>query len=123
MCPNNPIGKVDVCMASVHAQSKAGSPALVHGIQPRVAIVNNGSRKGGDPPSLEIIQKSPGLEDLCQLHFSVGAGKNGNPPDDFIANPEEKCGAKWLKLSAKADGTVTVVNGRNRFSKTTKPVH
>jgi competence protein ComEC len=117
MCPNNPIGKVDVYMASVHAQDKAGSPALVHGLRPRVAIVNNGSRKGGAPSSLEIIRNSPGLEDMWMLHYSMAAGKSGNPPESFIANLEEKCEAKWLKLSANPDGTFTVTNARNGFSK------
>jgi competence protein ComEC len=117
MCPNNPIGAVDVYISSVHAQAKAGSPALVHGLSPRVAIVNNGAKKGGDPPALEIIRRSPGLEDVWQLHASI-AGKDLNPPADFIANPEEKCEAKWLKLSARPDGSFVVTNGRNGFSKT-----
>jgi hypothetical protein len=120
MCPNNPIGNVDVYITSVHAQAKAGSPALVHGLAPRVIVVNNGARKGGDPPALEIIRKSPGLEDVWQQHASV-AGKTLNAPDDFIANLEEKCEAKWLKLSAQSNGTFTVTNGRNGFSKTYRP--
>ena len=120
MCPNNPIGTVDVYMTDVHAQAKAGSPALVHGVRSQVAIVNNGARKGGDPPALDIIRKSPGLVDMWQVHASI-AGKDLNAPDDFIANLEEKCEGKWIKLSAQPDGTFTVTNGRNGFSKTYKP--
>jgi beta-lactamase superfamily II metal-dependent hydrolase len=120
MCPNNPIGTVDVYISDVHAQAKGGAPALVHGVRPQVAIVDNGARKGGDAPALDIIRKSPGLADMWQVHASLAA-KDLNAPDDFIANLEEKCEGKWIKLSARTDGTFTVTNGRNGFSKTYKP--
>jgi len=116
MCPRNPVGTVDVYVSSVHAQAKAGSPALVHGLAPRVVIVNNGARKGGDSKALEIIRRSPGLEDVWQLHSSIAA-KALNAPEDFIANIEENCTAKWIKLSARADGSFTITNGRNGYSK------
>jgi hypothetical protein len=116
MCPNNPIGTADVYISSVHAQAKAGSPALVHGLAPRVIIVNNGARKGGDAPALEIIRRSPGVEDVWQLHRSLNAPAL-NPPETFIANLEEKCEAKWLKLSAQRDGSFAITNGRNGFTK------
>jgi hypothetical protein len=82
--------------------------------------VSNGARKGGDPPALDIIRKSPGLEDVWQMHASMAA-KALNAPGDFIANVEEKCEAKWLKLSAQRDGSFTITNGRNGFSKTYRP--
>ena len=122
MCPRNPVGVVDVYVSSVHAQAKAGSPALVHGLAPRVVIVNNGARKGGDPAALEIIRRSPGLEDVWQLHASLAAGAL-HAPGDFIANIEEKCAAKWIKLSARADGSFTITNGRNGFSKSYRAHH
>jgi len=43
-----------------------------------------------------------------------------NPPADFIANPDAASEAKWIKLSAQPDGTFTVTNSRNGFSKTYK---
>jgi competence protein ComEC len=122
MCPRNPVGAVDVYVSSVHAQAKAGSPALVHGLAPRVVMVNNGARKGGDAAALEIIRRSPGLEDVWQVHASVAA-KALNPPDDFIANLEEPCAAKWIKLSARADGSFTITNGRNGYSKDYRARH
>jgi hypothetical protein len=41
-----------------------------------------------------------------------------NPPMDFIANPDAACQGKWIELSAQPDGTFTVTNGRNGFTKT-----
>ncbi len=43
---------------------------LVHALRPKVAIMNNGGRKGGDPETLDIIRSSPGLQDLWQLHYA-----------------------------------------------------
>jgi competence protein ComEC len=118
MCPNNPVGTVSVYVTSVHAQSKAGSPALVHAIHPRVILMDNGPKKGGAPESWPILRGSPGLEDIWQVHYSVLGGKDKNPPDDFNANLETPCEARWLKLSANRDGSFTVTNSRNGFSKT-----
>ena len=56
-----------------------------------------------------------------QSHFSVAGGKANNPPEDFIANLDPDCQWKSIKLSASADGSFTVTNGRNGFSKTYKP--
>ncbi len=49
MCPSNPIGLVDLWIVSHHGQAISNSEVLVHAIQPRVAILNNGTRKGGQP--------------------------------------------------------------------------
>jgi competence protein ComEC len=95
----------------------SGPAALVHAIRPRVAIMNNGARKGGTPEALRIVRSAPGLEDLWQLHYSLVADKNLNAPEPFVANLEENCLGDWLKLSASADGSFVVTNGRNGFSK------
>jgi hypothetical protein len=58
----------------------------VHAIQPRVAIVQNGVRKGSAPIVMEVIRTSPGFEDLWQLHWSATAGLEWNSPGVFIAN-------------------------------------
>ena len=74
MCPVNKIGKIDIYIVSHHGWSQSSSLPFVHGIAPRVAIMDNGARKGGTPSILDIIRKSPGLEDLWQLHFSEEGG-------------------------------------------------
>jgi beta-lactamase superfamily II metal-dependent hydrolase len=121
-CPNNLLGKVDVYMVSVHGQFKGSSPALERASAPRVAIMNNGARKGGDAQTWPVLRGTPGLEDIWQLHFSVAGGKENNPPEDFIANLEPaNCQGKWVKLSAGRNGSFTVTNSRNGFSKTYQP--
>jgi beta-lactamase superfamily II metal-dependent hydrolase len=117
VCPTNLVGTVDLFMVSHHGFKVSNSRMLVHAVHPRAAIMNNGHRKGGEPQVLDILKSSPGFLDLWQLHFAPDAGDK-NAPADFIANPDARCEAKMIKVSAKRDGTFTVTNLRNNFSKT-----
>ena len=121
MCPNNRIGTVDVYLTSHHALSISGSKVLVWALHPRVAIMNNGARKGGEAGAWQVVRSSPGLEDLWQLHYALAGGTEHNVADSYIANPDEKCAGKYLKLSAHPDGSFTVANSRNGFLKTYPP--
>lgn len=49
MCPVNRLGRADIYIVSHHGSKQSGSPALVDGLSPRVAIMDNGARKGGSP--------------------------------------------------------------------------
>jgi competence protein ComEC len=144
MCPNNRIGTVDVLLGLHHGVDTSNSEVLVHALRPRVAIMNNGTRKGGQPEVMKTLHSSPGLEDLWQMHFSELSGQEYTVPGLFIANlldepsaampvapmsppqpgpgappaPVHNGTAYWIKLSAHADGSFTVTNGRNGFSKT-----
>jgi hypothetical protein len=89
MCPNNPIGTVDLYTTSHHGIDQSGSPALVHGLRPRVVVMNNSARKGGAVPTMRTLYTSPGLEDIWQLHWAYAAGLELNAPSLFIANVEE----------------------------------
>ena len=142
MCPNNPIGKVDLFVVSHHGQPISNAEVLVHAIEARVAIMNNGTRKGGQPDAMQVLYSAPGLEDLWQLHFSQLSGQEYTVPGLFIANavdeeqsampiapliPRRGAGgpprpvhngeAHWIKVSGEADGSFTVTNGRNGFTK------
>jgi len=147
VCPNNRIGTVDVLLGLHHGQPSSNSEVFVHALHPRVAIMNNGTRKGGDPEVMKVIHSSPGLENLWQIHFSLLSGQEYTVPGLFIANtideqqtaipvapapaPQPGAGATpaplhngmafWIKLSAGQDGSYTVTNARNGFSKTYRP--
>jgi len=173
MCPNNPIGTVDLYMVTHHGLDQAGSPVLVHALQPRVAVMPNGTRKGAGTQAMPTMRTSPGLEDIWMLHWSYGAGIEQNSAGVFIANvednatiagiltsppgqggpgrggpapaagsaasptpgatpqaqpPQQGAGrgnappahspAYYIKISARPDGSFTVTNSRNGFSKT-----
>ena len=55
MCPNNPIGTIDLYLTSHHGTDQSGSAALVHALEPRVAIMHNGTRKGGALPVYHVL--------------------------------------------------------------------
>jgi competence protein ComEC len=89
MCPNNPIGTVDLYLVTHHGLDQSGSPVLVHALQPRVAVMQNGTRKGAGAQAMPTMRTSPGLEDIWMLHWSYGAGIEQNSAGVFIANVED----------------------------------
>jgi competence protein ComEC len=117
MCPENKIGHVDVYIVSHHGWEQSGSPALVHGIAPRVAIMDNGAKKGGSPPAWDIIKASPHLEGLWQLHFSEEGGEAHNAAPEFIANLQGPDAGNYLKLTAEKDGRFEMFNSRTNRMK------
>jgi beta-lactamase superfamily II metal-dependent hydrolase len=121
VCPSNLLGRVDVYLATHHGLDESNSPAIVHALRPRVAVINNGSNKGGSPEALQTIRTSPSLEDIWQLHYAQDAGKENNAPEPFIVNVDQESSVSWIKLEAQADGQFTVTNSRNGKTKTYLP--
>lgn len=118
VCPANLIGTADVYLTTHHGMDMSGPKQIVHALRPRVAIMNNGAKKGGSVPAWQVVRSSPGLEDFWQSHFALAGGKDNNSAEELIANPEENCQGHWIKLSAHSNGEFSVTNGRNNFSKT-----
>jgi beta-lactamase superfamily II metal-dependent hydrolase len=142
MCPNNRVGTVDLYVVSHHGLNVSNSEVLVYGLQSRVMIMNNGTRKGGFPEVMKTLYTAPRLEDLWQMHFSVLSGQEYTVPGVFIANtideqpdsmpiaavpaptgrggpppPRHSGRAYWFKVSANSDGSFSVTNTRNGFTK------
>ena len=116
MCPANPVGTVDLFMVSHHGFKQSNSEVLVHSLHPKVAIMNNGPRKGGQPEVFDIVRSSPGFEDLWQLHYSPTA-KDKNSPENMIANMDAQCQGRAIKVSVNSNGHFTVTNLRTDYSK------
>jgi competence protein ComEC len=117
VCPKNLLGTFDVYHTTRHGTEWSGSPELVHGARARVAVMNNGPKKGGTSEAWRIIHSTPGFQDLWQLHYSELVDKDHNPPDDFIANLNETDHGYALKMSVRPDGSFTMKNERNGFTK------
>jgi competence protein ComEC len=144
MCPNTRVGALDLFLGLHHGLNSSNSEVMIHATHPRVVIINNGTRKGGQPDVMKVLHTSPGLEDLWQMHFSQLSGQEYTVPSIFIANmtddpltampvapisaptpgpdapppPAHNGPAYWIKVSAQSDGTFTVTNTRNGFAKT-----
>ena len=117
MWPANKLGKVDIYIVSHHGWYQSSSPAFVFGIAPRVAIMDNGAKKGGTPSTWDILKSSPHLEDLWQLHFSEEGGARHNATPEFIANLEGQDTANYLELTAWPDGSFGIFNSRTQKTK------
>ena len=117
VCPSNLLGTMSVYRTTRHGTEWSGAQALVHSTRPRVAVMNNNPTKGGVATTFEILKGSPGMEDLWQLHFSDNVAKDVNAPEPFIANFTGGDAGHYIKLTARSDGSFTVVNGRNMFTK------
>jgi beta-lactamase superfamily II metal-dependent hydrolase len=120
-CPANRAGSVDVYLTTHHGLNLSGAPPLVQALAPRVVIMNNGSHKGAHPDSVQTIQNVAGLEDLWQIHYAVESPVNLNAPPDWIANIDEKCEGRGIKLTAEPSGAFTVTNLRNDFTQSYAP--
>ena len=117
VCPIDKLGAIDIYIVSHHGWYQSNSPAFLNAIAPRVAIMDNGAKKGGTPSAWDIIEKSPRLENLWQLHFSEEGGTAHNVAPEFIANPEGPDAANYLELTAWPDGSFEVFNSRTQRAK------
>lgn len=118
VCPNNLVGTVDLYLTTHHGWNQSNAKVIVDALHPRVSIMNNGAHKGGSPDAWEIIHNSPGLQDLWQMHYALDSDKAHNVPEMFIANLNENCEGKYIKVAAERNGTFTVSNSRNNYQKT-----
>lgn len=114
VCPQNKLGRIDIYVVSHHGWYQSNSAIFVNAIAPRVAIMDNGAEKGGTPSVWDILEKSPRLEDLWQLHFSKEGGAAHNVAEEFIANPEGPDQGNYLQLTAWPGGTFEVFNARTQ---------
>jgi competence protein ComEC len=128
-CPNNLVGTVDLYLSTRHGLNGSGSPALVHALRPRVAVINNAGRKGASREHFLTIKSSPGIEDVWQLHYSLPrpgiprllettdpGGPELNTQEPLIANPDDTT-EHYIKISARPDGSFTIKNARTGLTK------
>jgi beta-lactamase superfamily II metal-dependent hydrolase len=117
MCPVNRIGHVDLLIVSHHGWNQSSSPALVDAITPRVAIMDNGAKKGGSSSTIDTLREIPGLEGLWQLHYSEEGGAAHNTAGQYIANihmAAKDCSdsGHYLRVTVEKNGSFSVHNAR-----------
>jgi len=116
MCPNNKLGAIDVYIVSHHGWDQSSSRALIGAIHARVAIMDNGEKKGGSTPVLKALKAAPGMETLWQLHYSDEGGA-ANTAAEYIANLQGPDAAHQLELVGSPDGSFDVKNTRTGVTK------
>jgi hypothetical protein len=123
VCPRDKIGRVDLFFVSNHGTHVNNSPALLRALAPRIAIMNNGARKGADPETYETVSRAPRLVSLWQLHRAEGSDAQHNPPEGQVANPSAADDTHAsLDVAVSRQGGFVVTNARTGFSQTYEPV-
>lgn len=110
VCPKNLVGTVDVFQVNHHGMDTSNNPALVAALNPRVALINNGARKGGRAQTYATLKKVSSIETIYQLHRNVMTTDADNTASAFIANNEENCNGDFIKLTVNAKRRVYTVN-------------
>ena len=103
-CPKNLVGQVDVFQVNHHGNGNSNNPALVRALNPRVAVIDNGPRKGGDPKTFATLRSVPQIEAIYQLHRNLVSSWSDNTASTFIANDAEKCQGEFIKVAVNANG-------------------
>lgn len=103
--PYNLAGEVDVYQVTHHGLDSSNNPVVLQSVKPRVAIMNNGTKKGCLPEVFANLQATKSLEAVYQVHKNLRPdGAVNNVPDEFIANHDAKCKGHYIKLSVAPDG-------------------
>lgn len=110
VCPKDLIGPVDAYLVAHHGGADAAVVATFAAFKPRVALMNNGAKKGGALAMYQYLHQVQGLQDVWQIHRSEAAGDQ-NFAAERIANLDEGT-AHWIKLTANKDGSFRILNGR-----------
>jgi competence protein ComEC len=123
--PSDKIGPVDVYQVTHHGLDISNNPVVINTVRPRVAIHNNGARKGGAASVNAALRRSPEIQAIYQVHRNLLAGAAENTDPEFIANPDEKCQGEGIRLSVAADAKSYMVTvgskGKPRRYETREP--
>jgi beta-lactamase superfamily II metal-dependent hydrolase len=117
VCPRNQIGTIDVYQVTHHGADNSNNPALVRAVAPRVAVVNNGPRKGGKPAVYRTLERAPGLEAVFQVHRNVETSTADNAAPEHVANDEEACAGHAIVLRVEPDARSYVVEVPSKGTK------
>src|ERR1043166_5390861 len=103
-CPKNIVGPVDVYQVDHHGVDASNNPVLVRALDPRVAVINSGPRKGAEAGTFTTLTRLAGIEAIYQLHRNLRTTDRDNTMMPYIANEEEQCHGNFIQLSIERDG-------------------
>jgi competence protein ComEC len=104
VCPQNILGSIDLYQVTHHGLDISNNPVLVRTIQPTVAIMNNGPRKGGSPATVKLLRSIPSIKAAYQLHRNAQTSSEDNTDPGLIANPDP-AGGQFIHVSVTPDGS------------------
>jgi competence protein ComEC len=101
VCPKNLVGEVDVYQVDHHGTDVSNNPTLLRALNPRVAVIDNGPRKGGEARTYATLTSLKEIEAVYQLHRNLRTTDKDNTMSGYIANEEEACRGNFIKLSVE----------------------
>jgi beta-lactamase superfamily II metal-dependent hydrolase len=104
VCPYDRIGPIDLYQVTHHGMDISNHPTLVRTIQPTVAIMNNGPRKGGSPATVKLLKSVASIQAAYQLHRNAATRPDENTDSALIANADA-AGGQFIHVSVTADGS------------------
>ena len=104
VCPQNTLGAIDLYQVTHHGLDISNNPVLVRTIQPTVAIMNNGPRKGGSPATVKRLKSIPSIQAAYQLHRNAATTPEENTDPALIANTNP-AGGQFIHVSVTHDGS------------------
>lgn len=103
VAPTDKLGPVDVYQVTHHGLEVSSNPVLLNTVRPRVAVFNNGARKGCHPSVTAALRRIPDVQAIYQLHRNVLVPAQENTDPAMIANPDEACRGENIRLTVAAD--------------------
>ena len=104
VCPVNRIGQVDLFQVTHHGMDISNHPTLVKSIEPTVAIMDNGPKKGGSPKTVKLLKSVGSIQALYQLHKNSSNEPSANTEPALIANKDPK-GGEFISAHVSPDGS------------------
>ncbi|HEY8549797.1 MAG TPA: MBL fold metallo-hydrolase [Vicinamibacterales bacterium] len=122
VCPADRVGRVDLYQVTHHGLDISNNPVLLRTLQPTVAVMNNGAKKGGAAEVFRNLKALSSLQALYALHRNVAKSPEDNADPALTANLEaEPDEAQTIRASVdRRARTFTVTNGRTGETRTFK---
>ena len=104
VCPANRAGRVELLQVSHHGLASSSNPVFVHAVEPKVAMMLNGPRKGAALETMQTLRASPSSADVWQMHRNLQTEEAGNAPANRVANRDAPEGGVYIKVSVDGAG-------------------
>ncbi len=103
VCPSNLLGNIDLFQVTHHGMDISNNPVLLRSIQPTVAIMNNGPRKGGSPATVKLLRSIASIQAAYQLHRNAMTSSEDNTEPALIANTDV-AGGQFIHVAVAPGG-------------------
>lgn len=104
VCPVNLVGVVDLYQVTHHGMDISNHPTLLRSLDPTVAIMNNGPRKGGSANTIKWLKDLPNLKGVYALHRNATLTDEENLPASVTAN-SDSTGGEFIRVTVAPDGS------------------